>query len=186
MLILRFLAINSVYSSFLDFIRFINVYMLTFLFLSVTYIPLIMELNMVENENQVDGFDYNEDEELAKALKEYADSMDDLDRKNFLDKISEDKKFYFSMAKSLSEMAMLIAGAAVINDEDEFGKMRKRILFEARKDDSSVKTLRMYYLNNRDAVEMDAVLSGDDDRVRYESRLKSFLDDYRLNHPDAS
>ena len=127
-----------------------------------------------------------EDRQLENALIEYADSMDDDKREAFMNRVQNDKEFYFTIGKALSEMAMLIAGAAVIDEEAEFGKMRKRILFEARKDTPEVKTMRLYYLNNRHAVEMDAVLETESDKARFEERLRLFLEDYRQHHPDAA
>lgn len=124
-----------------------------------------------------------EDLQLELALLEYAKSMEDADRVTFLQRLKDDQAYYLSMGKALSEMAMLIAGAAVIDDDAEFVKMRRRILFESRPDDAELRSLRVYYLNNRHAVDMDAVLDGEESRTRFEARLTGFHDDYRQQHP---
>lgn len=126
-----------------------------------------------------------EDLQLEKALVEYANSMEAEQRTEFLQKLKDDQSYYLSMGKSLSEMAMLIAGAAVIDDDAEFVKMRRRILFESRTDNAELTNLRLYYLNNRHAVDMDAVIDGDDSRERFEARLIEFLNDYQQQHPAA-
>lgn len=130
-------------------------------------------------------FDAAEDDsfQLEKALVEYANSMAETARAAFLQQLKDDQAYFLSMGKSLSEMAMLIAGAAVIDDDAEFVRMRRRILFEARSDDTNIIALRLYYLNNRHAVDMDAVLDGEDSHKRFETRLAGFLEDYKQQHP---
>lgn len=132
---------------------------------------------------QEDMQDVDEDRQLESALLEYADLLDDDVRDAFLGKLKAEPEFYASMSKALSEMAMLIAGAAVMDDDSEFLKLRKRIMFEARRDDSDMRSMRLYYLNNRHAVEMDQVLSNDAERARFEKRLEAFLADYMAQYP---
>lgn len=124
-----------------------------------------------------------EDLQLEKALVEYAKDMNETERVSYLQRLKDDQSYYLSMGKALSEMAMLIAGAAVIDDDAEFVKMRRRILFESRSDSKELTDLRLYYLNNRNAVDMDAVLDGDDSKKRFEARLVDFLVDYKQQHP---
>ena len=124
-----------------------------------------------------------EDLELEKALVEYANSMEQADRINFLQKLKDDQSYYLGMGKALSEMAMLIACAAVIEDDAEFLKRRRHIMYEAREDSNELVKMRLYYLNNRHAVDMDAVIDGDAAKVRFEQRLKEFLFDYQQQHP---
>ncbi len=125
----------------------------------------------------------DEDRQLESALLEYADLLDEAERDSFIARLRDEPEFYAAMSKSLSEMAMLIAGAAVIDEESEFSKMRKRIMFEARQDTAEMRSMRLYYLNNRDAVEMDRVMEGEAERKRFDARLKSFLADYAESHP---
>lgn len=125
---------------------------------------------------------FEDDVQLEEALSEYADTLDDSARKAFIAKLHDDKDFHVNMGKALSEMAMLIAGAAVIDDESEYSRLRRKVLFESRQDDEGVFTMRIYYLNNRHAVEMEAILDGDDEKSRYEERMQSFLDDYKQQH----
>jgi hypothetical protein len=124
-----------------------------------------------------------EDLQLEKALFEYGKDMNEADRIAYHQRLKDDQSYYLSMGKALSEMAMLIAGAAVIDDDAEFVKMRRRILFESRSDSKELTDLRLYYLNNRNAVDMDAVLDGEESKKRFESRLVDFLDDYKQQHP---
>lgn len=124
--------------------------------------------------------DMSDDSQLEKALLEYASSMDDEGaRAAFLQRLKDDQAYYLDMGKALSEMAMLIAGAAVIDDDAEFSKMRRRILFESRSDKPELTSLRLYYLNNRHAVDMDSVIDDEESRKRFEARLIEFLGDYR-------
>ena len=139
------------------------------------------------NPNQDEDQDFNaaEGEDIAfeRVLIEYANSMEDADRTSFLQQLKDDRPYYVAMVKAISEMAMLIAGSAVIDDEAEFIKLRRRILFEARSDTGETTALRLYYLNNRDAVDMDAVLDGPESHKRFDVRLTSFLEDYTQQHP---
>jgi hypothetical protein len=137
---------------------------------------------MTEQDQDFDPAD-GEDLQLELALLEYAKSMEEPARTIFLQRLKDDQSYYLGMGKSLSEMAMLIAGAAVIDDDAEFVKMRRRILFESRGDDAELRSLRIYYLNNRHAVDMEQVLDGEEARQRFEARLTEFHEDYRQQHP---
>lgn len=119
----------------------------------------------------------DEDREIEGALLEYADLLDERERDSFLSRLRDDPSFFSSMSKSLSEMAMLIAGAAVI-DEREFNEMRKRIMFEARQDTPEIRTMRLYYINNHDGEALDRIMEGEAERKRFAARLKSLLADY--------
>lgn len=124
-----------------------------------------------------------EDLQLELVLVEYAKSMDEAGSSAFLKRLKDDPDYYLSMGQAVSEMAMLIAGAAVIDDDAEFTKMRRRILFKSRFDNAELRLLRVYYLNNRNAVDMEAVLDGEEARKRLEVRLAEFHDDYCQQHP---
>lgn len=137
----------------------------------------------LKDDDAQDMLDLDEDRQLESALLEYADLLDEAERDSFIAKLRGEPEFYASMSKALSEMAMLIAGAAVIDEDSEFSKMRRRIMFEARQDTGDMRSMRLYYLNNRDAVEMDRVMEGDSERQRFDARLKSFLADYLETHP---
>lgn len=124
-----------------------------------------------------------EDPQLDSALIEYANTMSDTDRVAFMDQLQNDPSFYQTMGDALSEMAMLIAGAAVIDDEPEYNKMRRHIMNNARHDTPAIKTMRLFYLNNRHTVDMAAVINGEAEEKRFDSRLASFLQDYLQSHP---
>lgn len=124
-----------------------------------------------------------EDLQLEKALVEYANSMPEEQHEAFLQKLKDDPSYYGSMGKALAEMAMLIASAAVMDNNAEFAKTRRRILFESRQDDSEIIALRVYYLNNRHAVDMEAVIENDAAQERFEERLQLFSEDYKQQHP---
>lgn len=123
-----------------------------------------------------------EDHQLENTLVEYADTMEDAARTEFLERLESDKDFYMLMGKTLSEMAMLIASAAVSDEEAQFVKIRRKILFESRQDQGAVREMRLFYLNNRQAVDMDPLIDGDDEQHRFDSRLQSFLEDYEQMH----
>lgn len=126
-----------------------------------------------------------EDDQLEIALAEYAREQTKLGLGDFVSRMAEDDDYKQRMGKGISEMAMLFAGAAVTHDEAEFAKMRRRILFEARKDDEDTKQLRHYYLDNHWKVDMDPVIDTEEDRLRYEERVKEFHKDYAQQHPVA-
>lgn len=135
---------------------------------------------------QLDNFEpaSGGDVQLERALVEYANSMEDEGRDNFLAQLKSDPSHFALMGAALSDMAMLIAGAAVMETEAEFNKLRRTILSRSRKDEGHVMSLRRYYLENRHAVDMDAVLAGDTDRESvFEARLEAFAEDYNQLHP---
>lgn len=126
-----------------------------------------------------------EDSQLINALLEYGKSLDSDEEAEFRQRLKEDQAYFNAMGKALSEMAMLIAGAAVIEDDAEFVKTRRRILFESRTDSEELRDLRLYYLNNRHAVDMEPFLDGEESRARSENRLADFLNDYKQQHPQT-
>lgn len=124
------------------------------------------------------------DVQLEHALVEYANSMEDDVRNTFLDQLKTDPAYFALMAAALSDMAMLLAGAAVMETEAEFNKLRRTILSRSRKDDVHVMSLRRYYLYNRHAVDLGALLVSDTEREKvFEERLASLTEDYNQLHP---
>lgn len=121
----------------------------------------------------------SEDRMLDTTLVEYADSMEAEARALFLERLDQDRDFYMLMGKTLSEMAMLIASAAVSDEEAQFLKISRKIMLESRKDTQPVRDMRLFYLNNRQAVDMGPLLDGEEEEQRFDARLLSFAEDYK-------
>lgn len=126
-----------------------------------------------------------DDDQLEIAMKEYVREQTKLGLGDFVLRLEQDDDYKQLVGKGISEMAMLFAGAAVTDDEAEFVKMRRRILFEARKDDEDTKQLRHYYLQNHWKVDMSPVINTEEDMARYEERVRQFHIDYAQQHPLA-
>lgn len=133
---------------------------------------------MSEQDFQNDDL-HGEDHELDNTLVEYADTMEDVKRSAFLERLESDTDFYMLMGKTLSEIAMLIASAAVSDEDAQFLKISRKIMADVKNDTPEVREMRLFYLNNREAVDMEPLIDGDDEQQRFDSRLQLFLEDYQ-------
>ncbi len=126
--------------------------------------------------------DVSADNLLDTALLDYVEGLEEPARSDIAQRLETEEHFYAQMSKALNEMAMLIAAAAVLDDEAAFLKRRKLVLFEARTDVPEVQTLRMDYLNNRNEVDLGRLLTDPEKQKRFDVRLESFLQDYKQLH----
>lgn len=141
------------------------------------------------SQHDQDDQDYDptvgDDEQLEKSLREYGSKvLRPAGRGDVADRLENDPDFFHAMGKALADMAWLIAAAAVVDDDIEFGRTRKRILGEARNEEADLIELRRYYLVNRHQVDMTPVLVGPEAEKRLEQRLSEFLADFSQRHPE--
>lgn len=127
-----------------------------------------------------------EDQQLERSLREYGKIMRGADRADLAERMDSDPDFFHAMGKALSDMAMLIAAAAVVDDDVEFARTSKRILLEARQEEADLIELRRYYLVHRHKVDMGPVLNGPEAHARLEARLVEFLGVFNQRHPVAA
>lgn len=133
-------------------------------------------------DDDVEMIDVSADDLLDNALIDYVETLEDADKTVVMQRLENEEAFYAAMSKALNEMAMLIAAAAVLDDEQDFNKRRKLVLFEARGDAPEVQALRLHYLNHRNEVDMERLLYEDDKKARFDKRLSTFLNDYKQSH----
>ena len=144
-------------------------------------------MNQADHDDQDYDPTVGEDEQLERSLLEYGKKvLRPAGRDDVADRLENDPDFFHAMGKALADMAWLIAAAAVVDDEIEFGRTRKRILGEARNEEQELIELRRYYLINRHQVDMTPVLSGPESQERLEKRLVTFLADFNERHPAAA
>ena len=98
----------------------------------------------------------DEDEQLLAALTEYIGAMDKGEAHDFRARLAVDRVLLETIAKAMSEMAMLIAAAHVIEDDDEFDSVAEGVFGDAYFDGPDVQRLRTYYLENADMVDFHA------------------------------
>lgn len=139
-------------------------------------------IDSLPDDDDVQMLDVSADDLLDTALIDYVETIEDPQRTAVMQRLENEESFYMSMSKALNEMAMLIAAAAILDDEADFNKRRKLVLFEARTDVKEVQDLRLHYLNHRNEVDMERLLYEDDKKERFDRRLESFLNDYKQSH----
>lgn len=118
-----------------------------------------------------------EDAQILEALDEYVAGLDGKEAKVFSEKLS-DPVFHRSMAKTLSEMAILIAGAAVLPDDADYIKLRRKVMLESRGDSPEAHRMRTHYLTHRQSVEMAPFLRSEAENERFRQRMDAFYKDY--------
>lgn len=124
-----------------------------------------------------------EDEDLSQALDEYIDSIENQDYKTqLMSFINSEEDAAKKLSNSISEMALLISSAAVLRDEEDYLKLKKKILFSSRQDSEHIKNLRLHYLNNRNAIDIEAILDSEDEKKEYHTRMNEFFSDYKNQH----
>lgn len=124
----------------------------------------------------------SEDEDLSGAITEYIDSISDSKYKEELSDMVEDKNLLKGLATAISEMALLLSSAAVLREDEDYQKLKKKILFSSRQDNDHIKKLRMHYLNNRDTIDIESILDTEEEKVEYNDRMEEFVTDYKVQH----
>lgn len=110
------------------------------------------------------------------ALREYAGLLEAGQREAMLALLDTDPAFRVAMARAVTDMALLMGGATLIENEAEFVGVRESILERATADSPEVRAMRLYYLEHRAAVDVPMETRGEHDRC--ERRLLAFQADY--------
>lgn len=85
------------------------------------------------------------------------------------------------MRDTIDEINNLFTVAAV-GDEDDFQEVREEIVQDLDNPEASVHRLRMYFLENRDEIDISALLSTEDEENQYINRLDELLKAYSYKH----
>ncbi len=130
------------------------------------------------------------DEAKDEALEEYLDNIEssDPDEHAALNKKLADIQYKTTFGLALMQMALLISAALKLDDL-AFNKIKKRIIFDARQDDSYIKKMRIIclnYLSDDDELELvsSSISSSEEETEEisniFKQRVESFKEDYKL------
>jgi hypothetical protein len=131
---------------------------------------------MDENDDDYFGID-----EGNEALREYALNLIDSEKEEFLSRLKEDEAIAEVMRDAIDEINNLFTVAAV-GDEGDYQETQEEMIQDIDNPESSVHRLRMYFLENREEIDMSALLSTADEENQYISRLDKLLDTYSAKH----
>lgn len=118
-------------------------------------------------------------------IQEYIDNLKTVDMQKALGlaDLLKNKDFYTKFATSIMQMSLLLSAAMSIPEDGEqdaeFIKIKKKILFEARKDLKEIFEMRMIYLNNITPSELSHILIDEDEINTYLDRIDNFKKDYQ-------
>ncbi len=118
-------------------------------------------------------------------IQEYIDNLKTVDMQKALGlaDLLKNKDFYTKFATSIMQMSLLLSAAMSIPEDGEqdaeFIKIKKKILFEARKDLKEIFEMRMIYLNNITPTELSHILIDEDEINTYLDRIDNFKKDYQ-------
>jgi len=121
-------------------------------------------------------------EAANEALDEYLENLQEIDTKQHLllqEKIKSDELYKEKFQTALMEMSLLISAAMVVTQDNEFLKIRKKVLFEARQDDEMIQEMRLFYIETITADELSKLLTTEEDRNSFTQRMQSFLESYK-------
>ena len=130
------------------------------------------------DENDDESFEIDEGNE---ALREYAFNLTDAEKDEFLSRLKEDDGFAEVMRDAIDEINNLFSVAAV-GDEDDYKEAREEVIQDIDNPEPSVHRLRLYYLENREEIDMSALLSTSHEEQTYQDRLEEFLKTYGAKH----
>lgn len=131
---------------------------------------------MDENDDEYFGID-----EGNEALREYALNLTDSEKEELLSRLKEDEAFAEVMRNAIDEINNLFTVAAV-GDEDDYLETREEMIEDIDNPEPSVHRLRMYYLENKDEIDMSVLLSTSDEEEQYANRLDALLKTYSAKH----
>jgi hypothetical protein len=118
--------------------------------------------------------------ELAAALFEYAGNLEPEERQRFLDNLAGNPDTCRRAEEAISSMAMLIAGANVIDDEREFEERAENCFADALNESPSIFAMRAFYLDNQSKIDMQSVASVPPEVARRRlARWRDYLADLR-------
>lgn len=128
----------------------------------------------------------NEQQESAEAaLNEYLENLKEIDvkKEEALQKaLASDSKYKEKFTKSLMEMSLLISAAMVLEDDEddaEFKRIQKKILFNSRQDDKPISDMRLFYLDSiSPEEELNEILTEDSEKELFSKRIKGFKESY--------
>lgn len=132
---------------------------------------------MDDNDHEYFGID-----EGNEALREYASNLTDSEKDELLARIKEDEAFAELMRNAIDEVNNLFTVAAV-GDDGDYEETLEEMIHDIDNPEPSVHRLRMYYLENRDEIDMSALLSTSDEEEQYSNRLDALLETYSAKHP---
>lgn len=130
------------------------------------------------DENDDESFEIDEGNE---ALREYAFNLTDAEKDEFLSRLKEDDGFAEVMRDAIDEINNLFSVAAV-GDEDDYKEAREEVIQDIDNPEPSVHRLRLYYLENREEIDMSALLSTSHEEQTYQDRLEELLKTYGAKH----
>lgn len=131
---------------------------------------------MDDNDHEYFGID-----EGNEALREYASNLTDSEKDELLARIKEDEGFAELMRNAIDEVNNLFTVAAV-GDDGDYEETLEEMIHDIDNPEPSVHRLRMYYLENRDEIDMSALLSTSDEEEQYANRLDALLETYSAKH----
>lgn len=131
---------------------------------------------MDDNDQEYFGID-----EGNEALREYASNLTDSEKDELLARIKEDEAFAELMRNAIDEVNNLFTVAAV-GDDGDYEETLEEMIHDIDNPEPSVHRLRMYYLENRDEIDMSALLSTSDEEEQYSNRLDALLETYSAKH----
>lgn len=131
---------------------------------------------MDDNDHEYFGID-----EGNEALREYASNLTDSEKDELLARIKEDEAFAELMRNAIDEINNLFTVAAV-GDDGDYEETLEEMIHDIDNPEPSVHRLRMYYLENRDDIDMSALLSTSDEEEQYSNRLDALLETYSAKH----
>ncbi len=121
-------------------------------------------------------------EAANEALNEYLENLNEIDTKKHLllkDKLKADPSYEERFQTGLMEMSLLISAAMVVSNDNEFLKIQKKVLFEARHDDDMTQDMRLFYAQTITADELSKLLTTEEERNLFTDRMQGFLDSYK-------
>jgi len=120
-------------------------------------------------------------DEGNEALREYATNLTDSEKEELLSRLKADEAFAAVMRDAIDEINNFFTIAAV-GDEDDYQETREEMIQDIDNPESSVHRLRMYFLENRDEMDMTVLLATADEESQYASRLDEMLKTYSAKH----
>ena len=117
-------------------------------------------------------------EAIKEALDEYLKNIDNGDKTASLVSKLVDEAYKKTFTISLMQMSMLISAAMVVDNEKEFSKIKKKILFDSRQDDKDIHEMRLFYLTKITPEDLNNIIVTKEEQDLFSNRLNDFKQDY--------
>lgn len=130
----------------------------------------------------------NEQQDAADgALDEYLENYLEIDNSSALllqEKLNNNADYKEKFQNALMQMSLLISAAMaiVLQSENEYSKIQKKLLFDSRQDDKEMNVLRLFYANTITKKELAMLLNTEEEQNSYEKRISSFISSYKELH----